>query len=483
MRPCQFTVQRHVRSAATCAAAMASRPLPPPTTTLTVQRVRASAPSFVAVPVLFQAAYRIDTLVSENLALRSRVHRGCDLETGAAVAIKELWYDPADARSAAIAKLEVGMLFKVARSLHNPALVRRIAAYWDRASHRYYIVLPWYEGATLHELIVNSPQQRLPEDVAQRVFGQLVSAVKDLHSIGITHRDIKPSNVLVARAPHAPPASGSPHPDTVALADFGLAAAAGLWDVFSGRRVGTLEYQAPELLASTPSHSPAADVWALGVVLYNMLSGRPPFDPAHGPLQESIRRGRFQLSRRHFPGVSMEAKQVVRMCMQMQPLGRPSAAQLLDNPWVRTGLEAMQSAGAGAGTVGACAPPSPCQSSCTSRAQIDRDADAGRQPTSVASVASRDTSANSRASSTAGMFDKHPLKVRRLNATAHTYNKRAMLELQIAIVAPSRAARRGPGSPLVESSAIPTASQLLARTLRSGVSAMCIQGGACAAAA
>ena len=122
------------------------------------------------------------------------------------------------------------------------------------------------------------------------------------------------------------------------LADFGLATAEGLWDPFRNRRVGTTEYLAPEMLGVSPQSTPAVDVWALGVVLYNMLSGTPPFNPASPTIEDDIRRGNYMLPRRYFRGVSTEARDVIRACMHVDPAQRPTAEDLSLVPWVRRGL-------------------------------------------------------------------------------------------------------------------------------------------------
>lgn len=288
--------------------------------------------------------YTIDQLVSENHGLRSKVYKGTFLGNGAPVAIKEVAYNPSNQRSLQVAKLEIGVLYKVARTTDNPSLVRRIEAFWDQASHKFFLVLPWYDGETLFERIVHGDGRRMPERSAQRVFAQLVSAVRDLHAAGIVHRDIKPANVLMAHvAPTQVTAGddGASH-DVAVLSDFGLASAAGLYDTFHGQRVGTLEYMPPEMMEPHPMSSPVGDIWSLGVVLYNMLSGTPPFNPTKGDVTEDIRRARFMIPRRFFRGVSTEAKQVLQLCMRLDQSARPTADELYSHPWVQEGAADMQ---------------------------------------------------------------------------------------------------------------------------------------------
>ena len=141
--------------------------------------------------VCLQQRYTIDALISENHNLRSRVYRGRIRETGEVVAIKELGYAAGDHRSLQLAKLEVGVLFKVAKSLSTQFVISRLESFWDEAHFRFYVVLPWFRGETVYERIVSSRAGRLEERTARRIFAQMVTAVRELHRVGITHRDIK----------------------------------------------------------------------------------------------------------------------------------------------------------------------------------------------------------------------------------------------------------------------------------------------------
>ena len=146
---------------------------------------------------------------------------------------------------------------------HN--LVRILEA--GSANGRPYLALELIDGPTLAERVA---EFRTPTAAAALVE-TLARAVHHAHLQGIVHRDIKPGNVLLA-------ADGLPK-----LTDFGLAkrldAATGR--TRTGHLVGTLGYMAPEQAAGTAHRAgPPADVYALGAVLYELLTGRPPFGPA-----------------------------------------------------------------------------------------------------------------------------------------------------------------------------------------------------------
>src|SRR5262249_49724624 len=121
------------------------------------------------------------------------------------------------------------------------------------------------EGGCLAQKLAGTPQ---PARQAASLLATVAEAVHEAHQRSIVHRDLKPSNILLT-------ADGTPK-----LTDFGLArrleGAAGLAQ--SGAPVGTPSYMAPEQAeGSSREMGPAADIYALGAILYELLTGRPPF--------------------------------------------------------------------------------------------------------------------------------------------------------------------------------------------------------------
>jgi serine/threonine protein kinase len=152
--------------------------------------------------------------------------------------------------------------------LDHPSIVR--ARDLVPADGGYALVLELVHGGDLRQRLRSDGT--LPPAVAAEVVAQVADALAYLHGLGIVHGDVKPANILV-------PADGAP----VRLADFGVArrlpAGPGAGPALGSRRGfahATPEYAAPELVAGAPAGR-ASDVYALGILLYELLSGRTPY--------------------------------------------------------------------------------------------------------------------------------------------------------------------------------------------------------------
>jgi len=134
-----------------------------------------------------------------------------------------------------------------------------------------YFSLEFVAGPSLEKMIAEQP---LSPEQAARVVETLARAIHHAHRQGIIHRDLKPSNVLLA----APP-DGSAEPYVPKITDFGVAKLldAGSKQTATGEFVGTPHYMAPEQAAGEKGIGPAADIHALGAILYQLLTGWPPF--------------------------------------------------------------------------------------------------------------------------------------------------------------------------------------------------------------
>jgi hypothetical protein len=232
----------------------------------------------------------------------------CDERSGLDVALKIV---PREGQSARRAEREA---LAASRLRHE----RCLRAYTlDHDDSHVYIAYEYVPGRTFREALRAG---ELNDADAVEAAAQMLDGLAHAHAQGIVHRDVKPSNVLLADGRDV----------SVRLLDFGLAQMdeAETLTAF-GDVPGTLAYIAPERLAGQPA-SPAADVWAVGVLLWEALAGGHPFWKSS--LLESaqaIRAGAPPLAsvRRDLPRPLLEA---VDGALSLQPRRRPSAAALAD---------------------------------------------------------------------------------------------------------------------------------------------------------
>jgi hypothetical protein len=184
-----------------------------------------------------------------------------------------------------------------------------------------YLVLEYCPGGTLAQQI---EQQRPPPAEAAAVVGRLARAVHAAHAAGVIHRDLKPGNVLIT-------ADGSPK-----VTDFGLAKLVGDESgmTATGDVLGTPCYMAPEQAgADLTQISPATDVYALGAILFELLTGRPPFRGANTvETLDHVRTLDPPRPRTLNPKVPDDLESVTLQCLEKAPAQRyPSAAALADD--------------------------------------------------------------------------------------------------------------------------------------------------------
>ncbi len=154
---------------------------------------------------------------------------------------------------------------KTTASLHHPNLAD-IYETGETEDGQLYIVMPLYEGHTLQDLIDEGP---IPLERALDLFTQIASGLAKAHEKGVVHRDIKPDNVFVT------------DDGFVKILDFGLARFAhSTRRTATGVTVGTVRYMSPEQ-ARGDEAGPASDVFALGAILYQLVSGQHPFQAEH----------------------------------------------------------------------------------------------------------------------------------------------------------------------------------------------------------
>ena len=235
-----------------------------------------------------------------------------DVELGREVAIKFLHHwravRPAD-------EVRFRREAQAAAALDHP----NIGTVYEVGEHEgeRFLAMAFYKGTTLAQLLAGQPDRRLSVATAAAIAGQLASALAAAHAAGIVHRDLKPENVMVL-------------PDgRVKLLDFGLARRLDAHSLTEeGMAVGTAAYMAPEQLAGERSGT-AADLWALGVVLYEMLTGRKPFGGERAGMVHSILHEEPPPLREARPDTPPVLEGIVSHCLVKKPGDRRPAAGVL----------------------------------------------------------------------------------------------------------------------------------------------------------
>jgi hypothetical protein len=192
--------------------------------------------------------------------------------------------------------------------------VLRLYAFFHDAD-RIYLVLEFAEKGEVYGHLQKAKQ--FCESTAAKLIGQLAMALQYLHSKHIFHRDIKPENLLID------------HHGDLKIADFG-------WSVHSpsSRRLsicGTLDYLPPEMVEERP-HDSSADLWSLGVLLYEFLVGNPPFEAA----DHQTTYARIKALKYRFPTTfPVGAKDIVKRLLVKDPQKRMTIQEVLEHSWVK----------------------------------------------------------------------------------------------------------------------------------------------------
>ncbi len=247
--------------------------------------------------------YRLDELVGSGGA--GQVWRAVDLLLERPVAIKLLW---PEAASDPVAHARFRAEARHASCLSHPG-VAQVHDYGECGpGDTPFLVLELVDGSSLAGVLAAGPLD--PADTID-VIAQVAAGLQAAHSAGLVHRDIKPANLLIGRD------------GQVKITDFGLASVTGSASLTTtGMVVGTAAYLAPERAAGQ-SATAASDLYSLGVVGYQCLTGRPPFC---GPPAEVA----LAHLRSPFPplpdSVPAELRALVAALMAKEPADRPSSA-------------------------------------------------------------------------------------------------------------------------------------------------------------
>jgi len=186
----------------------------------------------------------------------AKVFLAHDLKYERAVAVKVLRPDVGADVGAARFLREI----QIAARLHHPHILPLYDS--DQADGLLYYVMPYIEGETLRQRLLRERQLPVPESL--QIAREVADALSYAHSCNVVHRDIKPANILLDSG-HA------------LVADFGVARAIGGGQTSSGHVIGTPAYMSPEQVDGSEYLDGRSDIYSLGAVLFEMLTGEPPF--------------------------------------------------------------------------------------------------------------------------------------------------------------------------------------------------------------
>ncbi|XP_075948376.1 MAP kinase-activated protein kinase 2-like [Anarhichas minor] len=263
-----------------------------------------------------------------GMGINGRVLEVFHRESGEKFALKMLQDCPE-------ARREVELHWKVSPSPH---IVPIIDVYENLYHGRkcLLIIMECMDGGELFCHIQDRGNHAFTEREASDIMKSIGEAIHFLHSINIAHRDVKPENLLYT----------SKRPDALLkLTDFGFA-----------KEITTLNslatpcftpyYVAPEVLGPE-KYDRSCDMWSLGVIMYILLCGYPPFFSHHGlaispGMKRRIRNGQYDFPNAEWCDVSEEAKQLICHLLKTEPTQRMNITDFINHPWINQSVEVPQ---------------------------------------------------------------------------------------------------------------------------------------------
>lgn len=216
--------------------------------------------------------------------------------------------------------LATGHLFQEVRCMklvQHPNIVRLYEVIDTQT--KLYLILELGDGGDMFDYIMKH-EEGLNEDLAKKYFAQIVHAISYCHKLHVVHRDLKPENVVFFEKQ-----------GLVKLTDFGFS------NKFQpGKKLttscGSLAYSAPEILLGDEYDAPAVDIWSLGVILFMLVCGQPPFQEANdSETLTMIMDCKYTVP----PHVSKECKDLITRMLQRDPKRRASLEEIENHAWLQ----------------------------------------------------------------------------------------------------------------------------------------------------
>jgi len=251
----------------------------------------------------------------------SVVYKATSKKTGEAFAIKRIQRglegDEGDGMDIEQLKREIHIMKK----LNHPNVLKLFEVFEEEDF--FFLVTEYVEGKELFDRIVE--RGAYSERDAANIVVQILEAVEYLHSNGIAHRDLKPENLL---------SSVKGDKEIIKILDFGFSKKFGEEKLVTS--VGTPGYVAPEVLTSE-SYDMSVDMWSIGVIIYILLCGFPPFFGETPPeLFKKIIECKYDFDDQAWDEVSDQAKDLIRHLLVKDPKQRFTATQCLQHEWIKS---------------------------------------------------------------------------------------------------------------------------------------------------
>jgi eukaryotic-like serine/threonine-protein kinase len=255
--------------------------------------------------------YRLERLVARSGM--ASIFCATDMRTGAQVALK-IPHPEAECDVAFYERFQ--REGQIGRESDHPGVIKVKES--DNSSRVVYLVLEWVDGRPLREILAE--EGKLDPERAIRIACSVCEALDYLHANGVVHRDLKPENIMVGPG------------DRIKLIDFGIARKAGARRLTFGKLsniMGTAEYIAPEQVKGKRGDA-RSDLYALGVILFEMLTGSAPFS---GPNPLAVMNSRLKSDpvrlRDANPALSSELEAILIQTLERNPRNRYGSAREL----------------------------------------------------------------------------------------------------------------------------------------------------------
>lgn len=207
----------------------------------------------------------------------------------------------------------------IMQSLVHKHIVQLVDFYEEK--DYFFLVMDLMNGGDVFDRIVQ--KNHYTENDARHLCKVLLQAVKYMHDKGVAHRDLKPQNLLL---------TSKDDDADIKVADFGFARRVHTPQSLT-TRCGTPTYVAPEILKNIP-HDCSADMWSVGVIIYVLLVGYPPFmEDKQQELFRKIRSGDYEFYEEDWSNISERAIQLIKDLLVVDPTHRLKVDEALANPW------------------------------------------------------------------------------------------------------------------------------------------------------